>query len=237
MNTTSLEKYEQNPTVRALIQLVPYVGASFDTAVATAVNNMREKRSRVFFDELAESPRQLTQDEIQSEDFLHAFFATYQSAMKAKQEDKIRLLASLLLGQARSQGTAAGSQLDEFDEFLAILEDLTVLEFRVLVLLQKHEESRSRDNIHIDVPKGRQRRLTRRRMMWPDFTKDMVHSLGVPKNEVESLFERLKRTGLYVSDIVGDADMRTGYLTPKYFRFNKSLAGRALPDLGSQKQS
>ena len=83
--------------MRALVQLVPYgIGSAFDTALTTALMNWREKRFRIFFDELSKGSQVLSEDVIGKEDFLYAYFSTLKASMNQNREEKIRLYARLL---------------------------------------------------------------------------------------------------------------------------------------------
>ena len=78
--------YDKNPIIRALIQIamshIPYgIGGAIDATLTANIQQMREKRLRTFFDELAVGSHVLTESLIQEEDFLHAYFATLKAAV------------------------------------------------------------------------------------------------------------------------------------------------------------
>ena len=61
-----------NHVVRALIQLVPFgIGSAIDVAASRTIDGMRLRRAQAFFDELSAGTIALTDDLIESEDFLH----------------------------------------------------------------------------------------------------------------------------------------------------------------------
>jgi hypothetical protein len=63
--------YKSNPLIRGLIQLVPCgIGSAIDVAFMIKIENMRKERFWVFFDELSNGSRDLTESMIQEEDFL-----------------------------------------------------------------------------------------------------------------------------------------------------------------------
>lgn len=130
------DAYEGSPIVRALVQVVmapiPYgIGSAIGAALTSAIENMREERLRTFFDELAKGTRHLTEELIQEEDFLHAYFSTLKAAMNTRRREKIRLFARMLSNA--SQERRLGS--DIFEEFLGILDDLSVRELQILLIL------------------------------------------------------------------------------------------------------
>ena len=92
-----LQRYERNPIIKGLIQLIPYsIGGAIDATLAATLLNIREKRLRIFFDELGSGRIELTQNLIASEDFLHCYFATVKAALNSRREEKIRMFARLL---------------------------------------------------------------------------------------------------------------------------------------------
>ena len=87
-------RYEHNPIIRALVQLIPFgFGSAADVALVTTIENIREERAHTFFDELASQDLILTEEQIENEDFLHSYFATTRAALNTRRREKIRLFA------------------------------------------------------------------------------------------------------------------------------------------------
>jgi hypothetical protein len=92
-----VERYERQPIIRGLVQLVPFgIGSALDTALAVKFQEYRTDRLREFFDELGTGEVPLTPDLIESDDFLHCYFATVGAVVKSYRKEKVRYLARLL---------------------------------------------------------------------------------------------------------------------------------------------
>ena len=208
------KRYEKNPVVRALVQLIPFgVGGAADVALTTIIDNIREDRARTFFDELAARDFPLIEKEIQSEDFLHAYFATCKAALNTRRREKIRLFAQLLNSYAFKV-----TEFEEFEEHLSILDGLSYREFRILVTLKKYEEANP------PKPEG-ENELQRADRFWDDFLSDCEAKLKIPNDEINGVLNRLNRTGLYQT-IVGTYLNYTGdrgRLTSNFYRFIEQL--------------
>ena len=74
------EYYNNKPTIRSLLQIVPGWGSA-DTLLQERANEIRSERMRTFFDELAAGKQELTDNLINSEDFLHSYFCTLKAAL------------------------------------------------------------------------------------------------------------------------------------------------------------
>lgn len=219
-------EYENNPIIRALIQIVmapiPYgIGSAIDDALTTAINNLREKRLKVFFDELATGSRHLTPDLIREEDFLHAFFSTLKAAANSKRHEKIRLFARLLKN-ATALGKLGSEQLEEY---LQILDDLSLRELAILVKLDSFERKhplKLRRNTDFTDPGIY---LQRADEFWQEFTTQVENDLKIPPEELIAMLSRLNRTGLYrgiTGAIIGNSGDK-GHLTARFGQFSEWL--------------
>ena len=204
------ESYKRSPVIRSLVQLIlGNIGSAFDVGLTTFIENIREDRVRTFFDELSKRDFPLTEDEIQSEDFLHAYFATCKAALNTRRREKIRLFARLLHNYA-FKSTA----VEEFEEHLTILDDLSYREFQVFLILKRYEEANPRrkfKNAH-----------TRADLFWEDFQSECETKLAIPTNELNGVLTRLSRTGLYET-ITFTSTGNRGRLTRNFYRFIEQL--------------
>lgn len=205
------KRYERNPVVRALVQLIPY-GAVFDVALTTIISNIREDRARTFFDELAKRDFPLTEEEIQSEDFLHAFFATSKAALNTRRREKIRLFARLLHNYGSNP-----TESDEFEEHLSILDDLSYREFQVLLLLKQFEDA--------NPQRQDENEIARTNRFWQNFQSEVAKKLEIPTQEINGVLARLNRTGLYetFTGAVWGYKGHRGGLTSNFYRFIQKL--------------
>ncbi len=216
------DAYESNPVVRGLVQILmfplPYgVGNAIDAALTAKIENMREERLRVFFEELASGTRDLNEETIQQEDFLLAYFATLKAAVNTRQKEKIRLFARLLSNAAQTEQTGS----ETYEEFLHILDDLSLRELHILSILKRLED------VHPNLPKVMkegelaENDLQRANRFWDDFEKAVESEVGIHPDELRAILNRLNRTGLYETFIgmyLGYAGGR-GKLTPLFKEF------------------
>ena len=199
---------------RAGIQAIPMVGGSLDTIILDAYTRHRERREREFFDELERGEILLTDEQIESNEFLHAFTASYRAALNTRQEAKIHLFARLLVRYSQGDLTAMA---DEYEEFLALLTDLSYREFQVMLLLYRIRQTHVFNDKH--------------RSMWQEFERSVETNLRVSRDELPGVLERIKRTGLYRAFPTNGndefSDFRqndsVGYLTPNFDKFIAAL--------------
>jgi hypothetical protein len=204
-----LVRYEGNRVVRGLVQLIPFgVGGALDVVLVGTLNKIREERSRVFFDELAKTSKPLDPSILQSEDFLHCYFSTARYALNSRRREKIEMFARLLKS---SLGDAGPKDVDEYEEFLEILDDLSYRELRALALL---------DNFSNQPRSADQNDLQWTNTFWDEFEGRVVRELGIPKDEVSDFMNRISRTGCYEVFTGGywDYTAGKGKLTPIYRR-------------------
>lgn len=209
------KRYEQQPLIRALVQLIPLgFGSAADTALVTVLNKVREERARAFFDELAKGRIALTQEQIANEDFLHAYFATARAALNTRRQEKIQLFGRLFTHYCQAAGF---TNTDTYEEILAVLDDLTLRELQVLILLRDFETNNP-------ILPG-QNALQRATQFWASFLYRAEAEIGIPKAEFPGYFGRLNRTGLYQTFVGGFWDYTgdMGYTTPNFERFLRFL--------------
>lgn len=221
------DAYEGSPIVRALVQVVmapiPYgIGSAIDAALTSAIENMREERLRTFFDELVKGTRHLTEELIQEEDFLHAYFSTLKAAMNTRRREKIRLFARMLSNafQERRLGS------DIFEEFLGILDDLSVRELQILLILKRLEDSHPHEMKAVEGAKAElENDLQRATRFWDSFEATVETECGVRPDELRAILTRLNRTGLYETFIGGYYGYTggKGKLTPMFAEFAEWL--------------
>lgn len=211
------DRYKDRAMIRALVQLIPFgIGSAIDTAVTAKLAVYQEERLRAFFDELARGNVKLTPELVQTEDFLHAFSATTKAALATRRRDKIRLLARLLRGAFEDQPPET---IDEYEEFLAILDELSSRELSILALLAKHERITTFAQMDND--------LQRANKVWPAFELDVATSVGLSPEQLAPVLVRLQRSGCYVeiSGSYWDYPGGRGRLTQLFWRIDEVVGG------------
>ena len=79
-----LKEYSANTYIRTLIQRIPY-GAMVDSMLTVSYNNILVDRAKTFFNELSRGNIELTEEIIQNEGFLHAYYTTFRASLYTKQ--------------------------------------------------------------------------------------------------------------------------------------------------------
>jgi len=211
-----MERYVHNPRLRTLVALIGGCVSpvyAMEVAVLTSFRKIRSERQRELFDALDQGGIELTDELIEQEEFIHAFLATARAADRTRQRQKIRLFAQLLRALASHKD---GFDVDEHEELLRVLEDLSPREFASLVLLRQHEHAVARKNGET-TPQWIFH-------FWEDAKHDLEQKLGIPSAELEGFLVRLSRTGFYRREIgfLGEAN-EIGCTTPSLARFLSML--------------
>lgn len=179
-------KYSDKPVIRSLLNIIPGWGSA-DTLIQKRADEIKADRLKTFFEELAEGKHELTDELIQTEDFLHSYFCTLRAALNCRQREKIKHLARLL---GSSFDPTLQVAPDEHEELLSILEEISLREFAILNDLRNRELSHPRfegDN-----------ELKHSSKFWDEFKAATIHTFGVPAESFNAFMTRLERTGLYV---------------------------------------
>lgn len=213
-----LARYEGNIVIRGLVQLIPFgIGGAADIVLAKTLENIREERSRAFFDELARTSTPIDPAALQSEDFLHCYFSTARYALNSRRREKIKMFARLLKASLDETGP---SDVDEYEEFLEILDELTYRELRALALM---------DSFSTRPRTAGENDLQWTQSFWDEFENGLVEELGMPKDEVADFMNRISRTGCYEMFTGGYLSYTggRGKLTPTYSRLKRFISADA----------
>ena len=179
-------QYSNRPAIKALLKLIPG-GSSADTLLQKRADEIKGDRVKVFFEELAQGKRELTDDLIQTEDFLHSYFCTLRAALNCRQREMIKNFARLL---DSSLDPMLQVSSDEHEELLTILEEITVREFAILSDLRNRELAHSW--------KEGENALQHALRYWGEFKTTIVEAYDVPAESFNAFMARLERTGLYL---------------------------------------
>lgn len=171
---------------RALIQLLPGGGA-VDAVLGAAVVEIRADRERTFFNELDKGIRELDEETIKNERFLHAFFATLRAAQATRQREKIRYFSRLLA--ASTHGVIDYG--DDYEDILGVLTETTHRELQTLSRLAALEDQHPHTWLNHG---GRENDEARAFRVWPAF----LEGFGDwTREHISAHLTRLARTGLY----------------------------------------
>jgi hypothetical protein len=213
-----LARYEDNRVVRGLVQLIPFgIGGALDVVITKTLSNIREERSRAFFDELIKTSKPLEPTVLESEDFLHCYFSTVRYALNSRRREKIQMFARLLKTSLDETGPR---DVDEYEEFLAILDDLTFRELQTLTIMDAFSDRPRTPDLND---------LQWTNTFWDEFEDRIVRELGVPNDEVRDFLSRISRTACYEVFTGGYFDYTggKGKLTPTYRRLKRFISSEA----------
>lgn len=205
--------YARQPVLQALLSLAPGGGAA-DALLKKRAEEIRDERTKIFFDELSTGKTQLTSDLIESDEFLHCYFSTLKAARNTLRREKIQMLAHLL------KNSFAGKNLvgaDEYEEALAAFDELSSKEFLVLSELHSIETKNPPDTSKNEVQN--------KSAYWAAFKSAAIEKHGVPENEFLSFMHRLQRTGFYLELLEPTWDYKRdmGKTTPRFEKLLRIL--------------
>ena len=212
-----LKKYESNRVIRGLIQLVPFgVGGAIDIVLTKTLENIQEERAATFFDELAKDDVVVDESLLESEDFLHAYFATAQYAFNSRRREKIKMFAKLLKSSLVEKDI---SDIDEYEDFLKILDELSYREILALNTLDEYSSTPRTED---------QNDLQWTNQFWEEFEQRLSKELNLPENQVADFMNRIARTGCYemFTGGFGGPTGGKGKLTPTYHRLKNFVEDR-----------
>ena len=209
-----LEKYEKKRVIRGLIQLVPFgIGGLIDVVLTKTLENIQKERTAAFFDELAKGDAVVDENLLKSEDFLHAFFATTKYALNSRRREKIKMFARLLKSSLTENDL---SNIDEYEDFLKILNELSYRELLALKILDEYSSTPRKEE---------QNDLQWTSQFWEELERRIAKELNIPANQVVDFMNRIARTGCYEVFTGGYFDYTggKGKLTPTYQRLKKFI--------------
>lgn len=174
------KSYNDNRALRLMVQLLPY-GGLIDKTLSSFYIKEKERRLKVFFDELNQGNINLSEEEIQNDEFLHKYFITARAVVDTRRDEKIRYFAHLL---QNCNSPLLNRNLDNYDDFLGILDELTFQEIKILLFIRRYFEE-------YKAPRG-----LNNVALYRPLKSSLAAELNVTENEIVSYFIRLERTGL-----------------------------------------
>lgn len=193
------------------------IGGALDVVLVRTLENIRDERAKVFFDELAKDNHNLDESLLESEDFLHCYFATAKYALNSRRREKIQMFARLLKASITDGGL---KDVDDYEHFLGILDELNYREIQALVILDQYSD-RPREKDQSD--------LEWTEKFWGEFVYRIEKELKIPNEEVTDFLNRISRTGCYGLFVGGWYGYfgGKGQLTPTYHRLKQYILERS----------
>ena len=189
------------------MRLIPYASV-VEAAALTAVDRIREDRALTFFEELAVANAIDNPELLEQEDFVHRFLTTMKFALNTRRREKIRMFGRLLKNSTLHDRELAN--VDEYEDFLGILDELSYRELRALAILDTFSGAAREEN---------QNDMQWTMTFWDEFCRRLSDELPLPSDEVADYMKRISRTGCF-QELVGYYNARPGVgkLTPTYRR-------------------
>lgn len=200
------------------------------------LNRIKERRLTTFLERLESKISGIESEKLGKDEFVHAFFKAASVSLKTHQQEKIALFADLLAGFAKGDLEA---ELDDYEMFLSILEDLSPIEFKVLLILDKYERTAP-----VDAPDSLRRTTQLAEQFWLPFVDEVTAQTGLPMDRLPSTLVRIARTGLYQTwpnssskgfeyrGLLVDYDL--GRLTPIWDDFIKMIGPQPSADISPE---
>ncbi len=138
-------------------------------------------------DELEKGEIELTEEMIQSEEFIHSFVIIYRAVVNTYSREKIRYFARILK-YGISQNKLAS---DEFEEFVQILDTLSLTELSLIQTLNEFEP-----NVGQTETNNKDKKL-KLPEYWDEYLEKIQKQHNFSKEVTTDKLSRLNRIGLY----------------------------------------
>lgn len=127
------EKYLEAIGIRALVQVIPYVGSPLDTLLSGKGSAIQRKRIETFLQELDSRLKQIEKAvNFEPDEHFYDFMVTVIEAVTRSSSQKIKHFASLVKNQVIER-----KQWEDVDSVAHLLSDLSDLHISVLIAIMK----------------------------------------------------------------------------------------------------
>jgi hypothetical protein len=196
--------YQRNPLLRMIVAAHPLVSV-VEAGVLGGYEWYRNRRMHVFGKEVVALNIDPPEERIRQRDFLDAYSACARRVLETTSDEKIKDFAALFASYYEG---GVFSSVDHFEEYLAVLHDLSLREIQILIVLHRLETEnplRQGENV-----------LQRANRIWGDFAAEVESRIGAPRAHLPAIMTRLERTGLYTTIVGGYWDYvgERGHVTP-----------------------
>ena len=169
--------------------------SNVDLLLDGIVKKMKARRYKILFDAIKAGEIELSENIIESDDFLSSFFTTIEYVDRTRSDEKIKRFAKIFIQIAEKKIT-----YNEFEDYTSIFNELTDREFAILCIKYNHEqrflpevgETEFKSNYNVLNPK----QVTD--LYWNDFKAEAILATNIDPNEFSPMLERLQRTGCYL---------------------------------------
>jgi DNA-binding MarR family transcriptional regulator len=189
--------YEKQPLIIGLIKALGPIPKMVDGFLGTRITNLRAKRLHHFYEELNSGDVELSQDLIDNDTFLHAYFSTVEYVARTRSDEKIKRFAKLL-----KSWYAEDITIDYFEDYINTFNDLSDREFLILSILFRHEQR----NPLVDEPNP----MKKAQHHWQQFTEEIQETLSIEPPELAAMLLRMEGKGCFMRLLGYYDSMNTG---------------------------
>lgn len=182
--------------ISALLSLIPGAGPFIDGEINKKINEFQDEKRNKLIDTILCNNNNITSEMVNDIEFIFNFSKTCEVVSKLATNDKVEYFGNLI---KNSYLVGAKVENDVFEEYLNILNDMSVREINYLVFLKEK----------IDEMK-----TIKKKLKWHKFICDFEDKFNIPKENVYNIYYRLKRTGFVdeelsvsSSSVSGDEDI------------------------------
>lgn len=204
-------RYRNSPIARTIMQFVPAVGSAFDTYLTTTLDNLQKERLTIFLKRLERNEIMLTEETAKSHDVVHCILITLKAVSATHRKRKIEMFADLFSSYISKE---VGLVIDDFEDYLKILDSLALREMMILLCIARYEEE-----VEFSKASGDARILNE---YWPKCMEEIEKTLHLQQDEIKALICRLTASGCFESYVgVYDVAPPMGRLTPVFYQIKK----------------
>lgn len=188
------ESYEKNPIIKSLVKILPY-GSAVDTLISVQLSNMKSARTKAFFDALNSGKLTLSENIINSNDFLYSFYTTSNYISRTRTDEKVEKFANIIL-----QLAAGNINYNEFEDYTSVLNELSEREFAILAIKERYEQRflPAIGETEYTINGVAQNKLQVTMLYWSEFRDEVINTVGIDSDELNSMLIRIQRTGCYL---------------------------------------
>jgi hypothetical protein len=211
-----IDLYE-NSVIKHLIQVLDLsgipIGTIIDAQIAIRIDKYKARKLKIFFDELNDGKVTLTEDIIDDNDFLHAYFTTVNYSLRARSDQKIKRFAMILKNLYKKD-----IDFDTFEDLISIFNDLSDREFKILAIKLSFEEVLKNDDVLYQMENNMS--------YWNEFKELAMKETGLTPDELNPILLRIQRTGCYLklNNYLGDSTDETGVTTTLFKKIHSIVS-------------
>lgn len=212
--TIEMKDIWENPVVKSIISFIPLISSSIDSGVAKAIELRQKKKLEELFKILLEDD-DITMEEVADVDCIMEIAKTIDVVNKLIRNEKVKYLAKLLKNSIKdSEGN-----VDQFEESLNKLEELSLREIDLLYLLFLEEENICKSD-------NNNEKIFNPDESWKAFVDKVKVSYELNESEVISIMLGIMRTGFCIAEwktyLNGKAEINV-YTSPEYRKLLRKI--------------